>query len=153
MHQTSLSRPSGVLLVVRHETPPAAQATLALIRARGGANTPSLFVQMESAGARDGPWAYASVPGISPRCGIVLAVSDAIEVHDVIEPARLGQLLEFYRATWWAAHRTQSDVERMLAGSDLVIALVDEATDRLVAFARVLTDFVYRAAVFDVIVA
>src|SRR6188472_2347143 len=108
---------------------------------------------MESAGARDGPWAYASVPGISLRCGIVLVVSDAIEVHDVIEPARLGQLLEFYRATWWAAHRTQSDVKRMLAGSDLVIPLVDGATDRLVAFARVLTDFIYRAVVFDVIVA
>ena len=44
-------------------------------------------------------------------------------------------------------------VERMLAGSDLVIALVDGAGDRLVAFARVLTDFIYRAVVFDVIVA
>jgi GNAT superfamily N-acetyltransferase len=83
----------------------------------------------------------------------VLAVSDAIEVHDAIEPARMGQLLELYRTTWWAAHRGAADVERMLAGSDLVLALVDGASDRLVAFARVLTDFTYRAIVFDVIVA
>jgi GNAT superfamily N-acetyltransferase len=83
----------------------------------------------------------------------VRAVSDAIQVRDAIEPARLAQLLELYRATWWADQRSAQDVERMLAGSDLVIALVDGASDRLVGFARVLTDFTYRAVVFDVIVA
>ncbi len=41
----------------------------------------------------------------------------------------------------------------MLAGTDLVLALVDRAADRLVGFARVLTDWHYRAYVYDVIVA
>ena len=40
----------------------------------------------------------------------------------------------------------------MLASADLVFALVDRATDRLVGFARVLTDAVYRAFVYDVVV-
>jgi ribosomal protein S18 acetylase RimI-like enzyme len=41
----------------------------------------------------------------------------------------------------------------MLAGTDLVLALIDRAADRLVGFARVLTDWRYRAYVYDVIVA
>ena len=41
----------------------------------------------------------------------------------------------------------------MLAGSDLVLALIDRAADRLVGFTRVLTDWYYRAYVYDVIVA
>jgi predicted GNAT family N-acyltransferase len=40
----------------------------------------------------------------------------------------------------------------MLAGSDLVFALVDPETDRLAAFARVLTDDTYLALVLDVVV-
>lgn len=41
----------------------------------------------------------------------------------------------------------------MLAAGDVVVGLVDAATDRLIAFARALTDSVYFAMVFDVIVA
>ena len=41
----------------------------------------------------------------------------------------------------------------MLAGTDLVLALIDRAADRLVGFARVLTDWRYRAYAYDVIVA
>jgi predicted GNAT family N-acyltransferase len=40
----------------------------------------------------------------------------------------------------------------MLAASDVVFAVIDPDTDRLVAFARVLTDDVYRALVYDVVV-
>jgi len=41
----------------------------------------------------------------------------------------------------------------MLAASDLVFALVDRSDDRLVGFARVLTDDTYVALVLDVVVA
>jgi GNAT superfamily N-acetyltransferase len=81
----------------------------------------------------------------------VSGVSDGIRVRDTLEPARVGELLELYRSAWWAARRSAADVQRMLAETDLVLALVDG--ERLVAFARVLTDFTYRAVVFDVIVA
>jgi predicted GNAT family N-acyltransferase len=40
----------------------------------------------------------------------------------------------------------------MLAGSDLVIGLVDPTSDRLVGFARAITDHVFTAVVLDVIV-
>lgn len=39
----------------------------------------------------------------------------------------------------------------MLQATSLVIGLVDQ-DDRLIGFTRVLTDFVYRATIFDVIV-
>jgi predicted GNAT family N-acyltransferase len=44
-------------------------------------------------------------------------------------------------------------VTRMLAGSDLIVALVDPADDRPVGFARVLTDDTYLALILDVVVA
>jgi GNAT superfamily N-acetyltransferase len=74
-------------------------------------------------------------------------------IEHTLAPDRVGQLLELYAAASWASHRTREDVERMLTETDLVFALIDRSADRLVGFTRVLTDFVYRAIVFDVIVA
>lgn len=69
-----------------------------------------------------------------------------------LTPAQVDQLVELYRNEWWCKHRTKADVQRMLAHVDLLFALVDNHSDTLIAFARVLTDFVYKALVFDVIV-
>jgi len=51
------------------------------------------------------------------------------------------------------AARTPRNVERMLDGSDVVVGLVDSASDRLVGFARAITDRTFLAVVLDVIVA
>ena len=76
-----------------------------------------------------------------------------IDVRDTVEAARLAQLMDLYATEWWTATRTAADVARMLKATDLVIALVHRPTDRLVGFARVLTDEVYLAVILDVIVA
>jgi GNAT superfamily N-acetyltransferase len=60
------------------------------------------------------------------------------------------QLHRLYLDEWWTHRRTVEDVSRMLDGSDVVLALVDDG--RLAGFARVITDFVYKALVLDVIV-
>jgi GNAT superfamily N-acetyltransferase len=78
---------------------------------------------------------------------------DGIELRDILEPSRTGQLLELYAQTSWAADRTGPEVGRMLAASDLIFALIDQPADRLVGFARVLTDETYLAIVLDVVVA
>ena len=44
-------------------------------------------------------------------------------------------------------------MRRMLAHTDFVFGFVEEETGQMVAFARVLTDRVYKALVLDVIVA
>src|SRR3954447_14888387 len=76
-----------------------------------------------------------------------------VEQLDTIDADRLPQLVELCAGQWWTAGRSPDAVRRMLAGSDVVIALRRRDNDQLVAFARVLTDFTYLAVVLDVIVA
>lgn len=59
-------------------------------------------------------------------------------------------LLNLYRCAPWAAARTADGVKDMLGNTDLVISAWDGP--RLVGFGRVLTDYVYRASIWDVIV-
>jgi ribosomal protein S18 acetylase RimI-like enzyme len=63
-----------------------------------------------------------------------------------------AQLQAFYQGEWWTKDRTIDQVEEMLKQS-LVFALVREPSNDLAAFARVLTDGVFKALIFDVIVA
>ena len=81
-----------------------------------------------------------------------MQVNDGFELVNELSPEQIDQLVELYRSEWWTTGRERSDVERMLEGSDVVLALQQSDTRRLVAFARVLTDGVYKALVFDVIV-
>jgi GNAT superfamily N-acetyltransferase len=67
--------------------------------------------------------------------------------------AHIEQLWHMYQGEWWSRGRNLNDVRRAVEHSDLVVAYCDPATGRLAAFARVLTDFVYKAVIFDVIVA
>jgi hypothetical protein len=75
-----------------------------------------------------------------------------IELKDQVGADRLDDLMELFAGQWWTARRSREDVEAMLGGSDLIFTLVDTSIDRLVAFARVITDGVYLAMVLDVIV-
>ena len=74
-------------------------------------------------------------------------------VIDPIGGDRVHQLMELYKHEWWTSTRTVDQTRAILNGSDVAIGLCDEADDRLVAFARVLTDQTARAFIFDVIVA
>ena len=75
-----------------------------------------------------------------------------IELRHHIDDSHIGDLMTLYRQTYWAKDRREVDVRRMLQRTDLVFALVDTDSERLVGFARVLTDTVYKAFVFDVMV-
>lgn len=70
-----------------------------------------------------------------------------------LEERHLQELHALYQGEWWTCGRSLHDVKRMVEHSDIVFAICSETEDRLVAFARVLTDRVFKAAVFDVIVA
>lgn len=64
-----------------------------------------------------------------------------------------GDLMELYRHEWWTNQRREEDVARMLQHTDLVVGACTDPGGQLVGFARVLTDRVFKAVVFDVIVA
>ncbi len=66
--------------------------------------------------------------------------------------AQIMNLLELYQGESWCKDRKIDDVRKMLNYS-WVIALVDCVTGRIIAFSRVISDFVYRAFIYDVIVA
>lgn len=61
-----------------------------------------------------------------------------------------AQLVRLFEQAPWAKGRRVEDARAMLARTDLAISAWDG--DRLVGFGRVLTDYVYRASIWDVIV-
>jgi len=75
-----------------------------------------------------------------------------IEQVDQLTDSQIADLTALYQHEWWSAGRSPDDVRRMLAHTDLIFGFIDRRNDRLVAFCRVLTDFTYRATVYDVIV-
>lgn len=70
-----------------------------------------------------------------------------------LSPELVGQLCELYQAEWWTTGRRRGDIDQMLANSDVTLGLVDSESGKLVGFARGLSDGVYKALIFDVIVA
>ena len=74
-------------------------------------------------------------------------------VIDALNEHHIPQVMDLYRAEWWTRTRTVEQVRDILKWSDLVIGLCSQPGERLVAFARVLTDRTFKALIFDVIVA
>jgi len=79
-------------------------------------------------------------------------VTDLVQI-DALTGPQTDQLCEFYRNEWWSSGREPDDVRIMLASSSVIVALAERESGRLVAFSRILTDFVFSGMVYDVIVA
>jgi len=71
-------------------------------------------------------------------------------VHELSD-AHFEQVFAIYIQQWWTAGRSPQDVRAAFANSTALVALVDEATDEAVAFARVVSDGYFQATVNDVI--
>jgi ribosomal protein S18 acetylase RimI-like enzyme len=52
---------------------------------------------------------------------------------------------------WWCKNRELDEVKKMLNNSDVLVGALDRSGE-LSGFARVLTDYTYKALIFDVIV-
>jgi GNAT superfamily N-acetyltransferase len=64
----------------------------------------------------------------------------------------IDELQALYQKEWWSRGRTRDDISVMLRHSDFCFAWHETGTERLIAFARVLSDRVYKALILDVIV-
>ena len=62
----------------------------------------------------------------------------------------IDDLMQLYKNEWWSKTRKKEDVIKMLENTTLVFGIVNN--NKLIAFCRVLSDFVYKALIFDVIV-
>jgi len=79
-------------------------------------------------------------------------IETAFQFVNRLTSEHIEQLWRMYQSEWWSRGRKIEDVRRVVRHSDLVFAFCDSETGNLTAFARVLTDFVYKAVIFDVIV-
>ena len=73
------------------------------------------------------------------------------QVVNQLNETQVSQLVELYKNEFWSKNRTYQGVVKMLAASDIIIALVTEQKE-VIGFCRILTDFVYRGVIYDVIV-
>lgn len=76
---------------------------------------------------------------------------DKYRIVATLTENQVSDLMDLYKNEFWCDKRRREDVVKMLAATDVIIGLVDEG-DRLIGFTRVITDFVYRAMIVDVIV-
>ena len=61
------------------------------------------------------------------------------------------QVHSLYQREWWTKGRTLEDTRRCLSGSQICVGVLG-ASKNLIGFVRVLTDFTFKALIFDVIV-
>lgn len=63
----------------------------------------------------------------------------------------IRDLHTLYQQEWWTKARSLDETQRCVQGSQLAIGITDEQ-EKLIGFVRVLTDFTFKALIFDVIV-
>lgn len=71
---------------------------------------------------------------------------------EYLPPEAYREFYSFYSKEWWTAARQFDDVLHMLEHCDLTLFCRDPDGE-IIGFARVLTDFTFKATIFDVIVA
>jgi predicted N-acetyltransferase YhbS len=76
----------------------------------------------------------------------------SFEVITDLRDRQVEQLHALYQNEWWTQGRSLALTRQCVMESQVCIGLVDEARN-LVGFARVITDYTFKALVFDVIVA
>ena len=75
------------------------------------------------------------------------------QIIETLNSEQIQDLYQLYKVSWWANKREISDINIMLANSDLNLGICEQHNQKLVGFTRVLTDFIYRAVIWDVMVA
>lgn len=74
-----------------------------------------------------------------------------MKIIETLAPHHLPQLHQLYLQQWWSNTRTLEEVEAALIGSSITLGMVDDKNN-LIGFTRVLTDGIFKALMFDVIV-
>lgn len=68
-----------------------------------------------------------------------------------LNESHIIDLYALYQHEWWTSGRDLEQVRSVVNHSQLVVGIVDEANS-LKAFCRVLTDYTFKALIFDMIV-
>jgi GNAT superfamily N-acetyltransferase len=76
----------------------------------------------------------------------------SLHLIDRLTEEQIQDLERLYQAEWWTQGRQLPDIRKMLENTDVLAAFCDSDSQRLIAFARVITDYTYKALILDVIV-
>jgi len=63
----------------------------------------------------------------------------------------IKQLHSLYKNEWWTNNRSLDETMQCVQGSQIVIGLIND-NNTLIGFVRVITDFTFKALIFDLIV-
>lgn len=77
---------------------------------------------------------------------------DGLTVVDELDEQQVEQLHQLIQQQWWGGGRSLDEVRVMVDNTSLMIGLVERQTGRLVGYCRALTDFAFRATIYDVMV-
>ncbi len=77
---------------------------------------------------------------------------DSFTFVEKLQARHVEQLHALIQRQWWGGKRSLDDVKTMLDNTSLMIGMVNGKDQRLVGFCRVLTDFTFRATIYDVMV-
>ncbi len=69
----------------------------------------------------------------------------------ILTPSQIIDLHRLYHSQWWTRDRTLDETRSLIEHSSMIVGFTDERR-RLIAFARVLSDFTIKALIFDLIV-
>lgn len=74
-------------------------------------------------------------------------------IVEKLSEQQIGDVCELIQNQWWGGNRTLEQVRTMLNHTSLTIAVALNDSDRIIGFCRTLTDFTFRATIYDVVVA
>ena len=74
-----------------------------------------------------------------------------MKVVNELTSEQIEQLHHLYQAEWWTKGRTLEDTIKCVKGSQLCIGIIDK-NEKLVGFVRVITDFIYKALLLDLMI-
>ncbi|MFJ8067198.1 GNAT family N-acetyltransferase [Psychrobacillus sp. NPDC096426] len=72
-------------------------------------------------------------------------------VIDELNENQLVELHNLFKNEWWTHKRQLSQIRKLVDNSSVVVGLINDETGELIGFARVISDTLYRAFIFDVI--
>jgi len=77
---------------------------------------------------------------------------DNYTLVETLDEQQVAQLHQLIQQQWWGGKRSLAEVRVMVENTGLMIGLVEPKSGKLVGYGRVLTDFAFRATIYDVMV-
>ncbi|MZP30932.1 GNAT family N-acetyltransferase [Heliobacterium undosum] len=76
----------------------------------------------------------------------------AYDVVETLTDTQIEEAYELCKREWWGKERKLDEFKKAVRHSSVVLAFRDLESEKIIAFARVITDFTYKAMLVDIVV-